>query len=405
MVIQEINPEFIPGAKIKVLWVGGCGNKAIDRMISEWLEWVTFVAINTDAQDLAKSFAQKKLNIGLNLTKWLWAGANPEIGRKAAEESETDIKAMLQDTDMVFITCGMWGWTGTWAAPVIANVAKAMGILTVAIITKPFSFEGRRRLASADEWIAKMKDAVDTLIVIPNDKIFNVIDKKTSFKQAFTMIDKILYLGVQWISDLIIKPGDINIDFADVKAVMTNSWNALLGIWYGAGEKRAVEAARKAIENPLLETNLDWAKNIIFAVSGWHDLTPAEVREAADIIEQIIDPDVNFFRWMTFDEAYEDEVKVTIIATWFQEQSSEEILKKPQRDILWRPTVRKEAENFITRVVKSDSNREENEYTQMNNSINFEEKEEEITKQPSEDTETPAFLRRSLNKENNTQSM
>lgn len=405
MVIQEINPEFIPGAKIKVLWVGGCWNKAIDRMISEWLEWVTFVAINTDAQDLAKSFAQKKLNIGLNLTKWLWAGANPEIGRKAAEESETDIKAMLQDTDMVFITCGMWGWTGTWAAPVIANVAKAMGILTVAIITKPFSFEGRRRLASADEWIAKMKDAVDTLIVIPNDKIFNVIDKKTSFKQAFTMIDKILYLGVQWISDLIIKPGDINIDFADVKAVMTNSWNALLGIWYGAGEKRAVEAARKAIENPLLETNLDWAKNIIFAVSGWHDLTPAEVREAADIIEQIIDPDVNFFRWMTFDEAYEDEVKVTIIATWFQEQSNEEILKKPQRDILGRPTVRKEAENFITRVVKSDSNREENEYTQMNNSINFEEKEEEITKQPSEDTETPAFLRRSLNKENNTQSM
>lgn len=404
MVIQEINPEFIPGAKIKVLWVGGCGNKAIDRMISEWLEWVTFVAINTDAQDLAKSFAQKKLNIGLNLTKWLWAWANPEIGRKAAEESETDIKAMLQDTDMVFITCGMWGWTGTGAAPVIANVAKAMGILTVAIITKPFSFEWRRRLASADEWIAKMKDAVDTLIVIPNDKIFNVIDKKTSFKQAFTMIDKILYLGVQWISDLIIKPGDINIDFADVKAVMTNSWNALLGIWYGAGEKRAVEAARKAIENPLLETNLDWAKNIIFAVSGWHDLTPAEVREAADIIEQIIDPDVNFFRWMTFDEAYEDEVKVTIIATWFQEQSNEEILKKPQRDILWRPTVRKEAENFITRVVKSDSNREDNEYTQMNNSINFEEKQEEITKQTSEDTETPAFLRRSLNKDNNTQT-
>lgn len=404
MVIQEINPEFIPGAKIKVLWVGGCGNKAIDRMISEWLEWVTFVAINTDAQDLAKSFAQKKLNIGLNLTKWLWAWANPEIGRKAAEESETDIKAMLQDTDMVFITCGMWWWTWTWAAPVIANVAKSMGILTVAIITKPFSFEWRRRLLSADEWIAKMKEAVDTLIVIPNDKIFNVIDKKTSFKQAFTMIDKILYLGVQWISDLIIKPGDINIDFADVKAVMTNSGNALLWIGYGAGEKRAVEAARKAIENPLLETNLDWAKNIIFAVSGWHDLTPAEVREAADIIEQIIDPDVNFFRGMTFDEAYEDEVKVTIIATWFQEQSSEEILKKPQRDILWRPTVRKEAENFITRVVKSDTNREENIYAEENTTPSFERREENTNKQPEEDTETPAFIRRSLNKDSNTQT-
>lgn len=400
MVIQEINPEFIPGAKIKVIWVGGCWNKAIDRMISEWLEWVTFVAINTDAQDLAKSLAQKKLNIWLNLTKWLWAWANPEIGRKAAEESETDIKAMLQDTDMVFITCGMWGWTWTWAAPVIANVAKAMWILTVAIITKPFSFEWRRRLASADDWIAKMKEAVDTLIVIPNDKIFNVIDKKTSFKQAFTMIDKILYLWVQWISDLIIKPGDINIDFADVKAVMTNSWNALLGIWYGAWEKRAVEAARKAIENPLLETNLDWAKNIIFAVSGWHDLTPAEVREAADIIEQIIDPDVNFFRWMTFDEAYEDEVKVTIIATWFQEQSNEEILKKPQRDILGRPTIKKEAENFITRWIKSESNREEDEYVQSNLTNVF----EKIEEKQSEDTETPAFIRRSLNKDNNSQT-
>lgn len=405
MVIQEINPEFIPGAKIKVLWVGGCGNKAIDRMINEWLEWVTFVAINTDAQDLAKSFAQKKLNIGLNLTKWLWAWANPEIWRKAAEESETDIKAMLQDTDMVFITCWMWGGTWTWAAPVIANVAKAMWILTVAIITKPFSFEWRRRLLSAEEWITKMKDAVDTLIVIPNDKIFNVIDKKTSFKQAFTMIDKILYLGVQWISDLIIKPGDINIDFADVKAVMTNSGNALLWIGYGAGEKRAVEAARKAIENPLLETNLDWAKNIIFAVSGWHDLTPAEVREAADVIEQIIDPDVNFFWGMTFDESYEDEVKVTIIATWFQEQSSEEILKKPQRDLLWRPTVRKEAENFITRVVKNDSNKDENWYSEENSTQNLERREENnVNKQPEEDTETPAFIRRSLNKDTNTQS-
>ncbi len=203
---------------------------------------------------------------------------------------------MLQDTDMVFITSGMGGGTGTGAAPVIANIARGMGILTVGIITKPFSFEGNRRTGNAEEGVKKIKEAVDTLIVIPNDKIFNVIDKKTSFKQAFTMIDKILYLGVQGISDLIIKPGDINIDFADVKAVMTNSGNALLGIGYGAGEKRAVEAARKAIENPLLEENLDGAKSIIFAVSGGHDLTPAEVREAAAVVEEIIDPDVNFFR-------------------------------------------------------------------------------------------------------------
>ncbi len=385
MVIHEINPEFIPGAKIKVIGVGGCGNKALNRMITEWLDGVGFVAINTDAQDLATNLAEKKINIGLNLTKGLGAWANPEIGRKAAEESETEIKAMLQDTDMVFITCGMGGGTGTGAAPVIANVARGMWILTVGIITKPFSFEGNRRTGNADEGVKKMKEAVDTLIVIPNDKIFNVIDKKTSFKQAFTMIDKILFLGVQGISDLIIKPGDINIDFADVKAVMTNSGNALLGIGYGAGEKRAVEAARKAIENPLLEENLDGAKSIIFAVTGGHDLTPAEVREAAAVVEEIIDPDVNFFWGMTLDDSMEDEIKVTIIATWFEEQSKEKILKQPQRDILGRPTVpaRRESENFIMRGIKKDGVAEA--------------KVEEVT--PTEDLETPAFIRRSLNKD------
>jgi len=384
MVIHEINPEFIPGAKIKVIWIGGCGNKALNRMITEGLDGVGFVAINTDAQDLATNLAEKKINIGLNLTKWLGAGANPEIGRKAAEESEGEIKAMLQDTDMVFITCGMGWWTWTGAAPVIANIAKGMGILTVAIITKPFSFEGNKRGMNADEWLKKIKDAVDTLIVIPNDKIFNVIDKKTTFKQAFTMIDKILYLGVQGISDLIIKPGDINIDFADVKAVMTDSWNALLGIGYGAGEKRAVEAARKAIENPLLEENLDGAKNIIFAVSWGHDLTPAEVREAAAVVEEIIDPDVNFFWGMTLDENMDDEVKVTIIATGFEEQSKEDILKQPKRDLLGRPTMpaRRESENFIMRGIKKEAVSEV--------------KNEDV--EPIEDTETPAFIRRSLNK-------
>jgi cell division protein FtsZ len=262
-----------------------------------------------------------------------------------------------------------------------------MGILTVGIITKPFSFEGNRRTANAEEGVKKIKEAVDTLIVIPNDKIFNVIDKKTTFKQAFTMIDKILYLGVQGISDLIIKPGDINIDFADVKAVMTNSGNALLGIGYGLGEKRAVEAARKAIENQLLEENLDGAKSIIFAVSGGHDLTPAEVREAAAVIEEIIDDDVNFFWGMTLDENMEDEVKVTIIATGFEEQSKEDILKQPKRDILGRPTipVRRESENFIMRGIKKEAVQEEQAEAEV----------------PTEDLETPAFIRRSLNKNTN----
>lgn len=382
MVIQEINPEFIPGAKIKILGVGGCGNKALDRMITEGLEWVGFVAINTDAQDLARSLADTKVNIGLNLTKGLWAGANPEIGRKSAEESEMEVKSVLQDTDMVFITCGLWGGTGTGAAPVIATIAKNMGILTVGIVTKPFSFEGRKREANAEEGLKKMKESVDTLIVIPNDKIFTVIDKKTTFKQAFTMIDKILFLGVQGISDLIVKPGDINIDFADIKAVMTDSGNALLGIGYGAGEKRAVDAARKAIENPLLETNLDGAKKIIFAVSGGHDLTPTEVREAAAVVEEIIDPEANFFWGMTFDESMEDEVKVTIIATGFEEQSRDQILKTPKRDMLGR-SIKRESENFITRLTKQEVN--------TNN-------EETIDLDAEEDIETPAFIRRSLNK-------
>ena len=387
MIIQEIIPEFIPGAKIKVLWIGGCGNKALNRMVQEGLDGVEFVAINTDAQDLALNLGQTKVNIGLNITKGLGAGANPEIGRKAAEESEAEIKEALKDADMVFITAGMGGGTGTGAAPVIANIAKAMGILTIGIITKPFSFEGKKREANADEGLVKIKDAVDTLIVIPNDKIFTVIDKKTTFKQAFTMIDKILYLGVQGISDLIIKPGDINIDFADIKEVMSNSGNALLGIGYGAGEKRAVDAARKAIENPLLETNLDGAKKVIFAVSGGLDLTPVEVQEAAAVVEEILDDDVNMIWGMSFDESFEDEVKVTIIATGFEEQSKESIIKQPKRDLLGRPTMKKaESENFILRGLKPESS------TPI-------QKEDTLPNEPEEDYETPAFITKRLSTE------
>jgi cell division protein FtsZ len=391
MVIQEIIPEFIPGAKIKVIGIGGCGNKALNRMIQEGLDGVEFVAVNTDAQDLATNLGQTKVNIGLNITKGLGAGANPEIGRKAAEESEAEIKEALRDADMVFITAGMGGGTGTGAAPVIANIAKSMGILTIGIVTKPFSFEGKKRETNAEDGLNKIKETVDTLIVIPNDKIFTIVDKKTTFKQAFTMIDKILYLGVQGISDLIIKPGDINIDFADIREVMSNSGNALLGIGYGAGEKRAVDAARKAIENPLLETNLDGAKKVIFAVSGGLDLTPVEVQEAAAVIESILDPDVNMIWGMSFDESFDDEVKVTIIATGFEEQSKEKIIKHPQRDLLGRPTIKKaESENFILRGLKSENSPFQE--TPEKEDHNF-------FKEPEEDLETPAFITKRLNNE------
>lgn len=398
MTIKEVVPPFIPGAKIKVLWVGWGWNKSLNRMIQEWLSGVEFIALNTDAQDLAGSLADKKINIWLNLTKGLWAGANPEIGRKAAEESEADIKNMLQDTDMVFITLWMWGWTGTWAGPVVANIAKEMWILTIWVVTKPFSFEWAKRKSNAEEWLAKFKDAVDTLIVIPNDKIYTIIDKKTTFKQAFLMIDKILYSGIKWISDLIVKPGDINIDFADVKAVMQNSGNALLGIGYGAWEKRAVEAARKAIENPLLETNLDKAKNIIFAVSWWDDLTPAEVQEAANVLEEILDPNANMFWWMSFDDTMEGEVQVTIIATWFEEQSKEDILKTPKLDTYGTSGFRRQPESIRERTARETKL----EWAPANTTPISENTETwfnkfNLNKDDDDDYETPPFIAKRLN--------
>ena len=394
MVVNEVIPEFVPGAKIKVIWVWGCGNKELNRMIQEGLEGVEFVAVNTDAQDLATNLAHQKVNIGLNITKWLWAGANPDIGRKSAEEDEMNIKSVLADTDMVFITAGMWGGTGTWAAPVVANLAKELGILTVGIVTKPFSFEGKKRAENAEEGLRRMKEVVDTLIVIPNDKIYNLVDKKTTFKQAFTMIDKVLFLGVQGISDLIIKPGDINIDFADIKNVMVGSGNALLGIGYGAGEKRAVDAAREAIENPLLETNLDGAKKVIFAVSGGNDLTPIEVQEAASIVEEILDPEAEMIWWMSFDESFDDEVKVTIIATGFEEQAKERVAVRTGS--IWttspierkapREAIQKQSDNYITRSLRDTE--------EIVDPV-------EKSNTPVEDDDTPAFVRRKMEQQMN----
>jgi cell division protein FtsZ len=382
MTIAEFNPDLISGAKIKVIGVGWAGNNAVNRMVAEGMTWVEFVAINTDAQDLAKSLSSTKVNIGMNITKGLGAGTDPEMGRKAAEESSDAIKQMLQDSDMVFVTCGLGWGTGTGAAPVVATMAKEMGILTIGVVTKPFSFEGKKRFTNCEEGMKKMKDAVDTLIVIPNDKIFSLVDKKTTFKQAFTMIDKILFLGVQGISDLIMKPGDINIDFADIRTIMRDSGNALLGIGYGAGEKRAVDAARKAIENPLLEANLDGAKNVIFAVTGGNDLTPIEVQEAAAIVEELCDPDVNLVWGMTLDESYDDEVKVTVIATGFTSYEENTSLKKPQRDDLGRRLWG--SQDFISRSLWGSN--------QSNRSMT----QEQEVQEEQEDYETPAFLRKKI---------
>jgi len=287
-------------------------------MISEWLEGVCFVAIDTAADALAARLADKKINIGYNLLKGLWAGRNSKIGRKAAEESEHEIKKMLQDTDMVFITCGMGWWTGSGAAPVIAAIAKGMGILTVGIITKPFSFGWAREIMNAEEGVKKIKEVVDTLIVIPHDKIFNVIDKKTTFEQAFTMIDKIIYLDIQAISDLLIKPWNINIEFADIKVIMNNSGVGWIWIGYGTWKEKSINATKEAIENFGLYNDLNKAKNVIFSITGWNDFTPTEITEAASLIENIIDKDVPYMWCMVFDDNMKDEAKVTIIGTWLE---------------------------------------------------------------------------------------
>ena len=403
MTIQEITlPPITPGAKIKVVGIGWGGNKALNRIIQQGLDGVEFIAVNTDAQDLAANLSNAKVNIWMNITKWLWAWANPEIWRKSAEESENEIKQALGDADMAFITAWMGWGTGTGAAPVIAGIAKSMGILTIGIVTKPFSFEWKKREENANEWLAKMKENVDTLIVIPNDKIFNISDRKTTFKQAFEMIDKVLYLGIQWISDLITKPWDINIDFADIKEIMLNSGNALLGIGYGAGEKRAVDAARKAIENPLLETNLDGAKKVIFAVSGGSDLSPYEVQEAADVVQKILDPEANMIWGMSFDDSFEDEVKVTIIATWFNDQPSWPIHKKVLTNTRWDPIRQRQPEDFVSRAVNnwgfttsqtwwfSSTNVENNAPDLTNNAFRAPDNSDE-------DWETPAFMAKKLN--------
>ena len=401
MTIQEITlPPITPGAKIKVVWVWWGGNKALNRIIQQWLEGVEFIAVNTDAQDLAANLSSSKVNIWMNITKWLWAWANPEIWRKSAEESENEIKQALGDADMVFVTAWMWWGTGTWAAPVIAGIAKSMGILTIGIVTKPFSFEWKKREENAVDGLVKMKENVDTLIVIPNDKIFNISDRKTTFKQAFEMIDKVLFLWIQWISDLITKPWDINIDFADIKEIMLNSGNALLGIWYGAGEKRAVDAARKAIENPLLETNLDGAKKVIFAVSGGSDLSPYEVQEAAQIVQEILDPEANMIWWMSFDDSFEDEVKVTIIATWFNEQAPTRI-KKVATNTRWIP-IRKEwaSENFVKRWIDWGFASNQNWFSVSQAAEEAPELNNSAFRAPDtsdEDWETPAFMTKKLN--------
>jgi len=307
-------------AVIKVVGVGGGGNNAVDRMIRSGLRGVEFVSINTDAQALHRSEAGIKIQIGSGLTKGLGAGANPEIGLKAAEESREQIAAALKGADMVFVTAGMGGGTGTGASPVIAQIGKEGGALTVGVVTKPFTFEGGRRSQQAEKGITTLRQQVDTLITIPNDRLLQVVDKRTPFVEAFRMADDVLRQGVQGISDLIAVPGLINLDFADVKTIMSETGSALMGIGVGRGEARAAEAARAAINSPLLETSIEGARGVLLNITGDPNLGLFEVNEAAEIITQAADPDANIIFGAVIDEALEDEVRITVIATGFDQR-------------------------------------------------------------------------------------
>lgn len=310
------------GAEIRVIGVGGGGNNALNRMIEAGLNGVKFIAVNTDLQALGLSKAPIKLQIGERLTKGLGAGANPEIGRKAAEEDRDKITEILKGADMVFITAGMGGGTGTGASPIIAEVAKELGILTVGVVTKPFTFEGRRRMLQAEEGIKLLKEKVDALIVIPNDKLLDVVDKNTSLLEAFRMADDVLRQGVQGISDLIMIPGLINVDFADVQTIMRDAGSALMGVGYGKGENKAVEAAKAAISSPLLESSIEGAKGILLNISGGVDLTLKEVNDAADLITKVADKDANVIFGAVIKEDMNDEIVITVIATGFGSKSS-----------------------------------------------------------------------------------
>lgn len=335
---EERGRDIVPGsvARIKVIGVGGGGCNAVNRMVVSGVTGVEFWAINTDAQTLVQAAAPNCLQIGQKLTRGLGAGGNPQIGQKAAEESREELAAALENTDLAFVTAGMGGGTGTGAAPIVAEVAKEMGCLTVGVVTRPFTFEGRRRTAQADEGIEALQRSVDTLIVIPNNKLLSVIDEQTPMNEAFLVADDILRQGVQGISDIITIPGLVNVDFADVRAVMADAGSAMMGIGTGSGKSRASEAATMAISSPLLVSTIEGAKGVVFNITGGSDLTLHEVNTAAEIIYEVVDPSANIIFGAVIDERMQGEVRITAIATGFAGDSpsngiNREIREAPAR--------------------------------------------------------------------------
>jgi len=372
-----IKPQTTNFAKIRVMGIGGGGTNALNSMISQsQISGVDFIAVNTDAQALLLCQAPNKLHIGENLTKGLGSGGNPDIGRQSAEESYEKIKEMIDGTDMLFLTAGMGGGTGTGATPIIAKAAKELNILTVSVVTKPFAFEGTRRMVHAEDGIEELKDKVDTLIVIPNQRILDVVDKKLSLLEAFKVADSVLTQGVQGISDLITMPGLVNVDFADVRTIMSDAGSALMGIGTGVGENRAQAAARSAIASPLLEISMDGARGVLFNIIGGPDLTMSEVDEAAKIIASAADPDANIIFGATIDETMHDQMKITVIATGFDQ--ARQVLKE-----------------FINPMpsVRTEEVKQEEENSQSQQQPEDEKPKEPEVKEEDDTWDIPAFLR------------
>ncbi|QOR68479.1 cell division protein FtsZ [Cytobacillus suaedae] len=372
----ELDTNLDQLATIKVIGVGGGGNNAVNRMIEHGVQGVDFIAVNTDAQALNLSKADIKMQIGGKLTRGLGAGANPEVGKKAAEESREQIEEVLKGADMVFVTAGMGGGTGTGAAPVIASIARDLGALTVGVVTRPFTFEGRKRAGQAAGGIAAMKEGVDTLIVIPNDRLLEIVDKNTPMLEAFREADNVLRQGVQGISDLIAVPGLINLDFADVKTIMSNKGSALMGIGMSTGENRAAEAAKRAISSPLLETSIDGAQGVLMNITGGTNLSLYEVQEAADIVASASDEEVNMIFGSVINENLKDEILVTVIATGFNDIDT--TASKPVRPAI---NTTKQASTTTRETKRDDSSNE------------YQSRPTKESSQNDEALDIPAFLR------------
>ena len=317
---DENNVMLDGTATIKVIGIGGAGNNAVNRMVDSGIKGVEFITVNTDRQALLLSKAPSKIQIGEKITRGLGAGANPDIGAQAAEESKSEIAEALRGADMVFVTAGMGGGTGTGAAPIVAATAKEMGILTIGVVTKPFTFEGKKRLSQAERGVESLKGKVDTLVVIPNDKLLQIIDRKTSIVEAFKMADDILRQGVQGISDLIAIPGLVNLDFADVKTIMLNTGMAHMGIGRASGENRAEDAAKQAIQSPLLETSIEGARGVIINITGGANLGLHEVNTAAELVQRSVDPEANIIFGAVIDESLDEDIIITVIATGFEKE-------------------------------------------------------------------------------------